>query len=569
MCLIFRKIAIYLIRMNIIRFWKKAIFLIIYLAVTTAGFSQDAKEGEAEETKPVLAIIPVFSRDVPVYIPKVVDKLLDAKIEKIGTYSIMDRDLLQGFLDDNGIVLKRLPGIDDLKKYSDKIGADQILLGRVGPEGEGYSLETKVFDVEKGEIILSDTETAPNLRGLDQAVDSLTRRIVQQIFPPEVVTEVEKVLDEEKDTKKEAQVKESIESFAELVEKDPDKALEMFDEPARKALEDKVKEKVVHEEIQNLFEQEKEEKARAAKRKRQLWTVFGLETFNQIGNLFNSLAEYERLDSLLYWNKYMNNQFSDDPYSSYTRSVKDYGGFLSQRYILSGIGTAAKGFVIGYMLDDTLSFTPLGRKIFAVSYGLNTLGNAVSTLTTQLGYISLHYYLEYANADSDFTVKYNKYRDSLVWSEISRYTAYGFWGLGYTGMIVSSLLPGEKEGMIVSESSRSLLKWGSFITGAGVFASGIAMNYRGIAEESWITVNSPSGIIGDDLTKNYTLIADIATYTSYALAAAGSAMSVIGLLIPPDRSTGESPVKKNEENLSFNFVQSPEGPSLIVNLRLE
>lgn len=70
------------------------------------------------------------------------------------------------------------------------------------------------------------------------------------------------------------------------------------------------------------------------------------------------------------------------------------------------------------------------------------------------------------------------------------------------------------------------------------FASGIAMNYRGIAEESWITVNSPSGIIGDDLTKNYTLIADIATYTSYALAAAGSAMSVIGLLIPPDRSTG-------------------------------
>ena len=564
--MIFTQYDIYLKRMNSVLIRKNIILLLILFAA--AGFTVSAQEkSDGEGTvKPVLAIVPVFGKDVPVYIPKVIDKLMEAKIEKIDTYRIMPKEELQKFFDDNGIVLKTVPRIEDLNKYADKIGADQVLFGKVSPQGEGYSLETRVYDAEKKEVLIADKETAANLKGLDGAVEGLTRKIVKKIFPPEVVTEVEKTLDQEKETKKEEQVKENINTFSDLVEKDPEKALELFDEPARTALEDKVKEQVVQGEIQNLFEEEKARKAREKKRKWQHWTAFTLETLDQFGNLFGSLAEYERVNSLLYWNKYMNNMFIDDPYENYRRSVDDFGGFLAQKYVFSGLGNLGLGIGINYMLDDAYSFTAAGKYLFSAFYTLNALGDAASALTDQLSFISLRKYLEYAHATSDFTAKYNAYRDSLIFPTIARYATYAFWGAGYTGMVIAALLPGERSPMIVSEKARRFLSWGSGLAGLGNIVSGLALNYRGKAEESWITETSPSGTIGDNLGDIYTLVADILSYTSYGLLIGGSALSAVGLLSSAEEGTDNGTGK---DNLSFNVVPSAEGTSLVVRLRME
>lgn len=567
--MIFLEYDIYLENMMIL-FPKKTIILLLVLIALQAGagFSQETGSGDKAE-KPSLAIIPVFSKDVPIYIPKVVDKLVDAKIEKINTYQVLPKEDLEKFFGDNGIELKSLPKIEDIDTYADQLNVDQILFGKVVPEGTGYKLETRVYDTKKKEFLITDSESAPNLKGLDGAVEGLARNIVQTIFPPEVVTEVEKTLDTEKETKKEAQVKENINTFADLVEKDPEKALELFDEPARTALEDKVKEQVVQGEIQNLFEEEKAAKAREKKRKWQHWTAFSLKTLDQLGNLFGSLAEYERINSLILWNKYMNNQFIDDPYSKYKQSNLDFGGFLAQKYVFSGLGNIGIGVGLNYMLDDAFSFTPAAKYIFSISYGLNTLGNAVSALTNQLSFISLRKYLEYANATADFTGKYNAYRDSLVFPTIARYTTYGFWGIGYTGMVVAVLLPGERSPMIVSEKARRLLSWGSGLAGLGNITAGLALNYRGKAEESWITDNSPTGTIGDSLTKGYSLTADILSYTAYGLLVGGTVLSVAGLLSPAEGAGSKVQGNTKESNLSFRVVPAGNETSLVVQLRLE
>ncbi len=540
------------------------LFLILITAFSEENGSKDSVK------KPVLVILPLISKNVPVYIPKVVDKLLEAKLEKIHTYTIMPNGEVNQFLVKQGIELKTEPQLEYLKKYSDLIDVDQIMYGIIRSENNEYKLATRIYDVKKKEIVLRDTETAANIRKLDVAADKIIRKIIITLFPPAVVTKAEKVLNKAADTKKEAQVKQNLADFAAIAEKNPDKALSLVSEPARKALENTVKEKVkkevVHEEIQNLFEKEKREKALALKRKWQLWITFSLETLNQFGNLFGSLAEYERINSLLYWNKYMNNVFTDGSYDNYKRSVNDFDSFLSQKYVFSGLGNIGIGIGLNYMLIDSFAFSPTSKYLFSVFYGMNNLGNAVATLTDQLSFISLRKYLEYANATSDFPTKYNAYRDSLVFPTIARYTTYGLWGIGYTGMVVAALLPGERSPMIVSEKARRFLSWGSGLVGIGNITSGLALNYRGKAEESWITDTSPSGSIGDSLTRNYTLAADILTYTSYGLLVGGSLLSVVGLLLPAEEKTGNSPAGKN---VSFNVVPSGKGTSLIVQLRLE
>lgn len=555
----------------------KRLFILLFFLflVLLSGFTEDngkvpaTANGETLK-KPTLVILPLISKDISVYIPKVVDKLLEAKLEKINTYAILPKEDVDNFLEKQGIVLKTEPQLDYLKKYSDLLDVDQIMYGIIRSENKEYKLVTRIYDVKKQKIILKDTETSANIRQLDSAADNLTRKIIKRLFPPAVVKKAEKELNKDADTKKEAQVKKNLADFAALAEKNPEKALSLVAKPARKALENSVKEKVkkevVHEEIQNLFEKEKAEKAREKKRKWQLWTTFGLNTLGQLGNITGSLAEYERINSLLYWNKYMNNQFQDDPYRTYKQSVYDFGSFVSQKYLFSGAGNIAVGIGMNYMLGDTFTFSPVGKYLFSVFYGLNTLGNAISTLTTQLQFFSFHKYLVYADASADFTSKYSAYRDSLIWPEIARYTTYGLWGLGYTGMIVSALLPGEKSSMIVSEKARRLLSWGSGLTGIAAIISGMALNYYGLAEESWITEKSPSGSIGDSLTKQYSLTADILTYTSYGLLLAGGTMSVIGLLMRGDAS----PPKSTKENtVSFDVVPSAEGTSMVVTLGVD
>ncbi len=557
MCLIFHEIAIYLIRM------KQIISVLIFiLAVTVTVYSEkDAPSPDgasSPDNKPTIAVLPVFHSDVPVYVPKVVDKLIDAKIEKIGTYNIVSREDIQRFLDSKGIVLKKEPTIEDLRKYSDVIGVDQVLIGRISAEGEGFSLDTKLYDVKQRDIVLSDTETSKDLRGLDVSVNNIVRKVVHTTFPTEVAEEAKKVLDEEKDTKKEEQVKKNIEDFSNLVEKDPEKALDLFDEPARKALENTVKKKVVKDEIQNLFEKEKAEKEHKERlKKERKWLIF-MESGIQLGNLLGLAAVNKRIDSVLYWDYYMNNTFPIDAYGEYNDYFGPYIGLQSFNYLLSGGLNLWLSRAYNRYLPDAVMLSPPGKTVFRISSVLQIAGYMALTSSSQLGFISQHYYINYMNADGDFTNKYDDYRTWHTVSKISNYMTMGMWGLGLTGITASLFLSGDKEPLILSDRSRRFLKWSQILVSAGNLTSGMATNYRGRAEESWINDHASADAVGESNYDLYHITSEVLYYTSYAVYAGSAVLAYMGLSdTGAGRKDGNSASEK--ENLSFSVLPAADG----------
>ncbi len=544
--------------------------ILIYMLAAVAlifPLENDAPSPGNPDEKPSLAVLPVFYDDVPVYVPKVVDKLIEAKIEKIGTYNVVSKEDIKKFLDDRGIVLSKEPGIDELRKYSDVMGVDQVLIGRVGADGEGFSLDTELYDVNKKDIVLSDAETSEDLRGLDESVNNIIRKVVQTTFPPEVAEEAKKVLDEEKDTKKEKQVKKNIEDFSNLVEKDPEKALDLFDEPARKALEDTVKEKVVKDEVQNLFEKEKAEKEHKERLKKERRRLIFMEAGIQLGNLFGLAAVNKRIDSILYWNYYMNNTFPIDAYGEYNDYFGPYKGFQVSNYLLSGGLNLWMSRAYNRYLPDTVMLSPLGRTVFRISSILQITGYMALTASSQLGFISQHNYIDYTNAQSDFTDKYDEYRTWHTYSRISNYMAVGMWGLGLTGITASLFLPGDKEPIIPSDRSRRFLKWSQILVSAGNLTSGIATNYRGKAEESWINNNSLSDTVGEANYDFYYNTSEILYYASYAVYAGSAVLAFIGLSDTGEEGHKEVHSEKKKDSLSFSVLPAAGGFTAVLGMR--
>jgi len=557
----------------------RKLFIILFFLyfVLFSGFGEDKGNVTAaanSETlkKPALVILPLISKDIPAYIPKVVDKLLEAKLEKIDTYTILPKDDVDNFLQKQGIVLKTEPQLDYLKKYSDLLDVDQIMYGIIRSENKEYKLVTRIYDVKKQEIILKDTETAANIRQLDTAAEDLTRKIIKHLFPPAVVKKAEKELNKAANTKKEAQVKKNLADFAALAEKNPEKALSLVDKPARKALENSVKEKVkkevVHEEIQNLFEKEKAEKRRVW----QFWTMIGLESSVHFGNLFGAAAVDLRLESLLHWSNYMNSIFIDDPYRSYRDVLDRSQGNQIVNYLFTGGANLGLALAYKAMPNDLFSFSGAGRQIFAISNMLQISGYMASAATAQFGFYAQRKYLQYSTAISNFTEKYEAYRSAYIWPMIAEYSRTGLWTLGLAGMVTAALLPGEKTPMILTDKSRKYLTWGQTLISIGNFTSGMAMNLRAQAEESWITDNSSSGTIGDSSYMCNYITSEVLFYSTYAIYLGGAVMTYLGLTDNSGSKGDEAAVNSGDsdtDNLSFSIVPAQNGITAVARLRLD
>ncbi|MCK5199025.1 MAG: hypothetical protein KAR21_11775, partial [Spirochaetales bacterium] len=390
-----------------------------------------------------------------------------------------------------------------------------------------------------------------------------TRTIVQTVLPEEDVAEAVKTLDEAEQTKKEAEAEESIAAFEQLLEEDPEQALEMVGEPAREAIRETVREEIVEEEIQDLFEQEKAEKALIKKRKWQFWTMFTLEGFNQLGNVAGSLAAVMNTSSLYSWSNYMNDNPMNNPYRRYLDNFQAYKGFQTVNYIFSFGGNTGLTLSHALFLDDVYSFSKAGRHVYAASYALNIIGNAVSVITNELSFKSLHYYSEYIAATTDFTSPYENYRDWYELSRITRYTTYSLWGVGLTGMLTASLLPGEKTPMILSPRSRLMLTLGGAFLSIGNVTAGLSVDYQGRAETAWINEHAKSGWVGPALYDDYKLTADIFTYSSYGMFALGGVLTYLSLILP----SGNEEESKDSEDIAFSIIPDGEGFGAVVSWR--
>jgi len=537
---------------------KICIILIFTLFVGIPVFAQDDIE------KNNIVILPLEGKDVPTYIPMIVEKLFAAKIEKTEAYFIFDREIFDNILKENDITLPKKITDEIALEIGKKLEINHILYGKIIQDNNDFIISTKVMDSESGAIISEETERASDIRGLETAVGMLSRSIVKTVLPEDSIAEAVQTLDNAEQTDKEEKVSESITAFEKLVEEDPDQALEMVSEPTREAIKEKAREAVVDEEIQVLYDKEKEDK----KRVWQFWTVVGLESFVQLGNIFGSVAVDNRLESTLHWSNYMNNIFIDDPYRSYRDTLESSQGSQIANYLFTGGANFGLAYAYKTFPDDLFNLSANGRMIFAISNLMQFTGYMSQTATSQLGFYAQRKYLEYSTATSDFTDKYEAYRSAYIWPMIAEYSCTGLFALGITGMVTAALLPGEKTPLILTDGSRRYLTWGQTLLSIGNLTSSMATNFRGKAEEEWILENSPSGTVGESTYLGNYIASQVLYYSTYAIYIGGAVLTYIGLT--SDGSDSDSSLEESGmNNLSFGILPAENGITAVARLRLD
>lgn len=538
------------------------IFLIFICVIPV--FTQEVSANEAASNgneKPAIILVPLGGEDVPSYIPMIVDRLFEAKLDKTEAYAIFTREELAAILKENGITLPDNITDETARKIGERLGMDHVLYGSINLDGSDFVINSKIMDVETGTVISEDMERAQNIKGLEEAVGKLTRSIVQTVLPPEAVAAAVQTLDAAEQTDKEADVQESISAFEKLAEEDPQQALEMVGEPAREAIKESVREEIVEEEIQNLYDQEVAEQAALKKRKKQLRRTLLLEGAAQAGNIFGAMAVQQRVLSLKYWDIYMNDGWT---YDLYQDKYRFYRLLELNSILFGGIGNLGLAATHLYYPDDILSFSGFGRKVYTYSYLTTILGNFVSVFADSQSLLTQHKFLEYLHTTVNFTDYYEAYRDANNISSIAKLSSYALWGLGYSGMLFSYIFRDGDIPLIPSAKAKRLLTIGTGLLGLGNFTAGAAVNYYAQAEEFWINENSPSGGIGDSPADAKYTISDIVKYTSYALYLGSGVLTWYALSLP----SGADDSSIGEDSVTFNIVPSSMGIGAVVRLRM-
>ncbi|MCK5674824.1 MAG: hypothetical protein KAH95_15700 [Spirochaetales bacterium] len=517
--------------------------------------------------KKSIVLVPMGADDVPSYIPMIVERLLAAKIDSSDAYFVFDREIFDNILKEASITLPQKIDDETALKIGKELEINHVLYGIISQKGTDYVIKTRVMDVETGVVVSEDTQRASDIKGLETAVGKLTRSIVSTLLPEEIVAEAVETLDKAEKIGDEAAIEESVTAFEELVEENPKEALALVGEPAREAIKDTIREEVVDEEIQLLYDKEKADK----KRKWQFWSIIGIESIVQFGNVFGITAADLRFESVMNWNNYMNNIFTgEDPYWGYRDDLENSEPTQLLNYLFTGGGNFALAYYYYTIPEDLFTFSKIGRQVFVISNILNISGYASQTASVQLGFYAQRKYFDYMNATSDFTDKYEEYRSAYILPLIAGYTRTGLWTLGMAGMVTAALLPGEKTPMILSERSRKYLTWGQSLISVGNFTSGIANNLRATAEEAWISDNSPSGTVGDSSYLSSYISSQVFYYSTYAIYIGGAVLTYLGLTSEGSENGDENKADDSSlSNFSLNILPAYNGITAVARLRLD
>jgi len=516
--------------------------------------------------KPRILLLSLKDDKVPSYITKVIDKILLDKIENTGVYTVITQESVNSILTDQGYPIPEKNNKESALLLGLLVETDQVMFGTINMDGDSYIIESTIVESNTENILFSGTEKASSLKGIEPALKQMTKNLVAKIFPPAVVDEVIDTMDIDETEKMKTDG--NMEDFSTLAEKDPEKALEMVAEPARAAIKDVVREEIVEEEVQNLYEKKKIEENLTKRRNREFWIMFGLKGFNQIGNLAGSAAAVLGSSSLSYWSDYMNENFAcnnseSDSYQNYKSVFEAYQGFQGINYLFSSGSNFGLAISSSLFLDNAFSFSNAGRHVYALSYLLNIAGNAVSVYTNSLVFQSSHLFSIYNAATNDLTTKYAVYKEMNAKVAIPRYITYGLWGAGLAGMLTSSVLPGERSPMIVSNRARVMLTIGGAFLGLGNVSSSLAVNYQSKAETSWVNNNSKLEWVGPNLYDDLKLTSEILNYSSYGLFTIGGVLTYLALILP----AGTAEDIADSEDFTFSIVPDGDGFGTVVSWR--
>jgi TolB-like protein len=161
---------------------KKTISLIIVLCVSiSSAIAQSAKDTEImrmaqelsaslkEKNKKVVVVADFTDLEgkVSTFGKSVADELTTNLINLSGTFRVIPTESLVNVFSTEGITLKDLTQLDQLKKLNKALGVDAIIIGKISEQSSKYRISAKILEIETGGYVKSSTIELPN--------DSLTR----------------------------------------------------------------------------------------------------------------------------------------------------------------------------------------------------------------------------------------------------------------------------------------------------------------------------------------------------------------------------------------------------------
>lgn len=556
------------------RYGLKPIFLLIFILFFYTGTLVSGQENgevangavsvedgsEAPEEVFQVTVVPFVAQGAPGYTSMLMDKLVQQNFDRT--------DVLK-----SGVLAKKdsptgrdLPSdipeeviVQNLIKIGKKDGSRYVAAGSIGKEGSQYRIKMIIVDADKESSILSSEKVAIGLEDVDRVVREITDELIAKEFPAPVQEKVQEI--RKADALENAKMRDDLAALEQLAEEDPEEAIKKLPETVQRAVTEKAREEVVQEEIQQLYETEKEEKRIARNRK---WQKYGMLTaygFRFGADLTLDAAIQSNMRALRYWSLYMNDYLEYDPYQEYRHFQQGANGMGIASAINGTLGSGGLTYSYMFLRDDVLEIRAGSRKWLALFNSLYLTGRATSQISGGLGYYSMNlfdlYMGEYSSPDR-ITERYEDYRNAHDLYDIGRYTALSLQLAGAAGIAAIYFWPGEKEMLVLSERAGTMLGVSNICTGTATILGQAALNMYLQGIEASIKARSPSGNPDADPEVMYNTYAVTLGMGALALYTTSAIISSRALVKAPKNSTpAERTARRDERTLPFQLAVAP------------
>lgn len=529
-------------------------FFICISSAHTQETASSANEQPETEVYDVI-LLPFIAQDAPGYTAMLMDKLTMQNLDRLDLFRTT---LLEG---EEASVTESVPEDIDpaqlvkrLSRIGKEKGSKYVTAGVISKSGSQYSIKMIIVDAEEERQVLTSEKLAVGLEDVDRLIREISDEWVAAEFPVEVQEQVQKM--RKADASENARIRDDLAALEQIAEEDPEEAIQKLPETVQKAVTEKAKKEVVKEEIQQLYETEKEEKRIARNRK---WQKYGMLTgygFRFLSDFFLDISVQSNIKALRSWSLYLNDQFWSDPYEEYDHFHSLSNGLIISSYIEGGLASGGLAYSYLYLRDDVLEIRKGSRFLLALSNSLYLSGRAVSQVSGGLGYYSMDLYDRYIGEHSSpdaILDRYNEYRDAHFIYEISRYVSLPLQYLGAAGIAAAYFWPGEKELLVPSARAAKLMGWANICAGTGAVFGQIALNLYAQGIEAAMKARSPSGNLDADPSIMYNTFAATAGMGALAMYTASAILSTKAIRAPHSSDTAH----RAGEGASFQVAVAP------------
>jgi hypothetical protein len=549
--------------------------------------TESASGGPASAATPTAAaksasllVLPFISGNAPGFAPLVAEKVVSRRFGDAEVLNIiaLEKEALE-ITDPSAVAsMSDTKLVSSLSEIGSEAGASYVIAGRIEKEGSLYHLSLLTVNADGASVVLREKKTAVGIADLDRIAQEFTERFLEIEFG---VAAAETVAENRAAESAAAAVGAGagLAELEKLAEENPEKAIEKLPEKVQEEVKKKAKqeaiEEVKQEEVQKLFEEEKAQEKELRRRRNYQIAAFSAYGAKIVGDGISDIGMQSRMRALRGWSFYMN-QYN---WADYFDQYRDFHERAQRQAIGGNSVQVAAHTTLSYLFfrypGGYLTTSDKGRRIYAVSSGLYTLGEAIGFGSAILGYGSMQSYDKYLveTNKSDISDKYDAYRLSHLFYETTRYTSYGLKLLGIAGTVAAFTVYSGDEPFVESSSNRSLMGFSHVLSGAAAVSAHMALNTYARGIEAGISARSPSGNPEADPAKLY------GGYTiAFATAAVGlytaSFLTEYRALMGPGRKRGKKSAAANRgvrtddrRDLSLAFLPYRDGFSVNFSLR--